>query len=97
VLREIFAGFVPIGCAGTYIDLGPFNPARDACFWFKMEAASLSTLAKPFVAIGKALAPVVRQLHAERQAGAASATVKTALLDAPLRRNAQPPAKHCGE
>jgi len=30
----------------------------------KMEAISLSTLAKPFIAIGKALAPIVEQLHA---------------------------------
>ena len=48
-----------------------------------MEAL-VSTLSKPLVAIGKALAPVVKQLHAERQAGADSAMVKTALLDAPL-------------
>ena len=45
---------------------------------------SLSTLVKPVISIGRALAPVVRQLHAERQAGADSASVKTALLNGPL-------------
>jgi hypothetical protein len=49
-----------------------------------MEAISLSTLAKPLEAIGKAFVPLVKQLHAERQAGGDSATVKTTLLDAPL-------------
>ncbi len=46
-----------------------------------MEAISLSILVKPFVAIGKALAPIFKQLRAERQAGADSASIKTALLD----------------
>ena len=45
---------------------------------------TLSALAGHFISIGKALAPVVRQLRAERQAGADSASVKTALLDGPL-------------
>jgi hypothetical protein len=49
-----------------------------------MEPITLSTLAKPLIAIGRALAPLVNQLRAERQAGADSANVKTALLDAPF-------------
>src|SRR5262249_48457751 len=49
-----------------------------------METISVSTLAKPLISIGSTLAPLVKRLRAERQAGAGSATVKTALLDAPL-------------
>jgi hypothetical protein len=49
-----------------------------------METISLSTLGKPLISIGRALAPLVKQLRAERQAGTDSANVKTALLDAPL-------------
>ena len=49
-----------------------------------METISLSTLAKPLISIGTALVPVVKQLRAERRAGADFANVKTALLDAPL-------------
>src|SRR5882672_3612580 len=49
-----------------------------------METISLSTLVKPLISIGTALAPLVKQLRAERQAGGDSANVKTALLDAPL-------------
>jgi tetratricopeptide (TPR) repeat protein len=44
----------------------------------------LSTLARPLISVGKALAPVVRQLRAERQGGADSRNVNTALLDAQL-------------
>ena len=44
----------------------------------------LTTLAKPLIWVGKALAPFVKQLHAERQAGADSANINTALLDAQL-------------
>jgi hypothetical protein len=49
-----------------------------------MEPISLSTLGKPLVSIGRALAPLVKQLRAVRQAGADSAHVKVALLDAAL-------------
>ena len=49
-----------------------------------MEPITLSTLAKPLISIGRTLAPLVKQLRAERQAGADSANVKTALLDAPF-------------
>jgi hypothetical protein len=49
-----------------------------------MEPISLSTLGKPLISIGRALAPLVKQLRAERPAGADSAHVKAALLDAPL-------------
>lgn len=49
-----------------------------------MEPITLSTLAKPLITIGRALAPLVKQLRAERQAGAEPANVKTALLDAPF-------------
>lgn len=49
-----------------------------------METISISTLAKPLISIGTALAPVVRQLRAERQAGADSPNVNTALLDTRL-------------
>jgi hypothetical protein len=49
-----------------------------------METISPLTLVKPLISIGTALAPLVKQLRAERQAGGGSANVKTALLDAPL-------------
>ena len=49
-----------------------------------MEPITLSTLAKPLISIGRTLAPLVKQLRAERQAGTDSANVKTALLDAPF-------------
>jgi len=49
-----------------------------------MVTISLSTLANPLISIGRALAPLVKQLRAERQAGTDSTNVKTSLLDAPL-------------
>jgi hypothetical protein len=51
-----------------------------------MEPISLSTLGKPLISIGTALAPLVKQLRAERQAGANSTHVKAALLDAALEK-----------
>jgi hypothetical protein len=49
-----------------------------------MEPISLSTLSKPLISIGRALAPLIKQLRAERQAGTDFAHVKTALIDALL-------------
>jgi hypothetical protein len=51
-----------------------------------MEPISLSTLGKSLISIGRALAPLVKQLRAERQAGADSAHVKVDLLDAALEK-----------
>jgi hypothetical protein len=52
------------------------------------SSISLSTLAKPLIAIGsslgKAVIPHLRQLHAERQAGRESTAVHTNFIDASL-------------
>ena len=45
-----------------------------------MEGISLSALSKPLISIGSALAPIVKQLRAERRA-AESANIETGLLD----------------
>jgi hypothetical protein len=43
-----------------------------------METISVSALNKPLISIGTLVAPVIKQLRAERQAGADSAKVSIA-------------------
>lgn len=49
-----------------------------------MEGVSLTALSKPLISIGKAVAPIIKRLHAEHQAGADNASIRTNLLDASL-------------
>jgi len=61
-----------------------------------MEPISLPTLGKPLISIGRALAPLVKQLRAERQAGVDSAHVKADLLDAALEKTLNRLLPHLG-